>query len=1284
MMAVTRGNPVGKFLKRTFLTVLVATCLTGGYLGYVRAFRLFADQYHAFDPFTILGTDSKSSRETARLAQEAFGGTHWTTTSDQLKTFYDHQDGYVIFFQNSERQRDDGGESWRLTPFAAIWKASDDSLKTLTSDEATVFFDRSMKTTSSGRIVEAIVESQVEIRDNKGTPDNLEDDLRIGPLDHLVYQEDARTIRSNGPIRIEDQNALIQGVGLTLFLRANEEDSDGSGDFVGVRRVVLEREVAIDIHDVGTSSVLPGPSPTPRLTVSEPLDLMAADPNPGAPPNPVSLTCLGAMRLDFPKPRPDNVEADDKANDLPEPTHATFTRKVVVVQGTEETGTNQIDADELYLRFLPTDPPVVDPGQVVDSEQVVELPPVTRSDLGRGPLDDLALRYAEAKGHVVWLKSKSSGIEGQCRFLTYEKYPKELDKPERIEMKGENGSNIDVVYERPDEEGQPLELTRMVARELTILLDGPKNRPGSIFSRGPGHLEQRPDRESPIVQRADWAELLEIRDIDPSQTDSAADPNTNEASPLGKRIMLVGQPRLEHDDQGVMTAEGVIVAELSVDPHARVEPIVDPVASQIANELQTESEPSAIPASVGLLGTTNSQYRIDLFVAYDDVRFVAPHRAMVAEDKLQVKFIHEPPIAPEPGVLDGPPASDSPLANAEPSPDPAAPGDDATEQPAAIPEPNRQLLRAQDIWATVSHTPAGQDDWQIEEAMLRGRVDFAQDPPEGADDRQRVRIIGEAVDVRKVEDDRLAFLVSNNDPDRPRSTPESGSQPGDRLRRISDVEGRGDLRGKPPIRPVETRDVSPLDDEDGARDQAVVVVGNLAIWSRNLALDQSIDKAWSNGPGWIIVWGNPGRFIGGGLDRLVGPPEPDEPLVPTRIQWSDRMLFEGTPIDPDGTRRPARIQLLGRVQVATKGSRIDCDQLDAYLDQTVSLSSDLDLWRSLADRPQAQETTGTRQQSSEEGETSDEPRPQPELVYVYCQSDSGNVKILNEIYNEETGVLVEKQRLLGRRIYYDRRSDRFHIRGRGEVHLYARDGASETGTLLRGNPASGNSNSDPNDDGDIATRSLVLTMIEFQRQMDGLLGRGGLGDRAQLPDGYRRAEFLGDVVVNHAKVPNGGSVIVRDSPPEDNLRLTAQRLTVEQLALDRDPDDPRFQTRMFARGDVLAVDNQSQSSLSASRVQYDVEKELFRAVGDRANDVRIVQVDRPGAQPQTGSGRALWLNRKTGEWNWIGPDQLQLLVSKDRRFLEPADSQQQIERPTSPRFRMPSTDHRERADFNGR
>ena len=254
--------------KKAFQVVTAFVLLLAGYAGYVQLFALVVA--HVAPPRVppiLRGapSESETKRRAIRLAAGSFGPEHWSAAEDLPIRYYSSEKGYWMYAKEYERLND--GKRVRLRPFAIIWGRRDGKgLKTATSDEAVIDLDKAIGEVagpgdSAMHVVHAQISGDVRLRDNKGTPNILEDDLLIGPMPYVEYDEPSLQIRSDSDVVIQDRDMRITGFGLQIFLRPKEEG--GRSGFNGAKTAILKKNPDIVIQDVGQSGVLPGKAMAP-------------------------------------------------------------------------------------------------------------------------------------------------------------------------------------------------------------------------------------------------------------------------------------------------------------------------------------------------------------------------------------------------------------------------------------------------------------------------------------------------------------------------------------------------------------------------------------------------------------------------------------------------------------------------------------------------------------------------------------------------------------------------------------------------------------------------------------------------------------------------------------------------------------------------------------------------------------------------------------------------------------------------------------------------------------
>src|SRR5262249_18167698 len=188
------------------------------------------------------------------------------------------------------------------------------------------------------RIVHAQITGNVQIRDDRGTADGG-DDMVIGTLPYVEYDEPTLQVRSESDVVIQDRDMYVSGYELLIQLRPKDETDPTAkaGGFDGAKTAFLKKNVHVILHDSGRSGILPGNARAERDTSKRER-------------TPVDLRCAGPMQIDLPRPRlPVRVGPPPP----PDPTFARFKLNVVVLQAKPNQTPDQLNCDELKLTLLP-------------------------------------------------------------------------------------------------------------------------------------------------------------------------------------------------------------------------------------------------------------------------------------------------------------------------------------------------------------------------------------------------------------------------------------------------------------------------------------------------------------------------------------------------------------------------------------------------------------------------------------------------------------------------------------------------------------------------------------------------------------------------------------------------------------------------------------------------------------------------------------------------------------------------------------------------------------------
>jgi hypothetical protein len=1279
--------------KKAFQVVMTFGMLLAGYAGYVRVFALVAERLgSAGQPTAVfLGgpAESKTAAEARELAIRAFGKGHWAADDKLPIRIYDHDRGFWVYARGYKRHAD--GKKVEFFPFALIWKSGDGkSLKTATSDIAVLDFDKQLRMipqpgqSGAPRVVHARIEGDVRLRDDKGTADEA-DDLKIGPMTFLEYDEPTLKISGDDveTVVIEDQLYRITGQGLTIKLRPREQAAapvaaNAPTGFNGAETAYLNKNVHIVIADVGASGYLPGSSTAARRAGEKvPLDLRSD----------------GPMQIDLAKPRLQPRIGPPAPGG---PTVAQFFRNVEVLRGKPGVDRDQLNCDHLRLTLYPQDRDERDRGREERAKARAQRKP--GDDPLTEPVADLALRRAEATGHNVRLYSAAQGVKARCNELIYKKQlPEAADE---TYFRGDATSRLviektDIAREGPDR-GKATSYTVIRTVDATIFEDRRGNDYATIVARGPGEMETRPGPGKPVKHTARWGDQLFLQPVlDPSAKPAAVASAPASAAPgspspplppPARKLTLTGRPSFaDVPGQASLAARGVICVWL-----------------------RPRAQPAGATKGSGTAAATGA-YEIQELVAREDVRLRSPGKTLAARDFLDAKFEHMAGLL-NPASLAPKPAAPAPATT--PAPAPATPAESpAPKTPAPAPAPAKPAepearAVADRVWARVLVRPdgvpgaggagstvpgGGPGAGQIELAQLRGKVSVQQDPAEGK--TRGTEVSGEAVDLYNRGEGKTKFIVFNHDP--------TADPP-----RPADAPEAKNAAAKIPPAVVKSDEMS--------------IVGNV------IGLDQSTDEAWVDGQGAITQMTTRGLLS----DRAPAS-APDAPAnananananaqaqtrtpTPMTIWFAQGMKFNGRPTDAQGRPAPARAEFLKDVHAETEDASIDGrERMIVDFDRPIRLA-----------RPRTQ------------GQTQGQPvEPKPEIARIECVDD---VVVINVKLHPESKAVLEKQRIEGDRLVYDRQSGRFFVPGEGIVFLWQRDGrvpgAGGPGGL--GLPGAGagaaapirrrtitptagpdpdapraiqrvpvvGRNSNPTGEellldrvphGRGPSRSqvpvivpdfvtalppLMLTQIHFTHRMTGRIGSGRETDRTAR----READFHGDVEALRAQVDGPSTPLDFDRRPPRSQLISAGVLRVVSEP-PADTDDPNARPRNFLRAWDNAMVSADDKTIQADEITFDSLENKFWAYGHDGHEVVLAQQAEFGQAASVTHGTALMYNHKTGERKLVSPGSIAFVDSKTglRPAPAPPPPDPKVKRPKRRQFRN-LRGNIERKDFTGR
>lgn len=693
----------------------VCGLLVAGYFGYCRGFVLVAASLGAPRTVPIVPADPQpaaTQRHAMKLAEAAFGKGHWTCDPKKSYTYYDEARGYWMFFQNYApapgRRRID------FAPFAVISKSrGKQNLNTIQGTQAWVEFDKPFDLAKPGdepaKVVRARIEGEVRVRDDKGTRDNPGDDLTIGPMTWLEYNETTHELTTDSDIELREADIVATGLGARIVLRRPPpapapapvaaqppRPAGSSGGFHGVELVEIYKNIHISVENVGRTGIVPGGKSRG---------------------GPGDLTAEGPAEIRMPPPRP-----KDAPPAPPDPVIAVFYKNVIVRQGDPQQRPDRLLCDVLTLDLRPApEKPKAEPADApalakTDGAPAAEAPGTPPAD---DPMGGLALHRAEATGHQVWLESPVQGTTAFGNELHYERHAPE--SPDLVYFRGDKETRVEKInYARNDDTVGVVEsVDHIFTKDVTIYQGLNAGEPPTVIAGGPGRFETRPAAGGPPDVTAHWADRLVIRNVVKEPT---GEPR--------RAIVLTGNPQVASRTQGTL------------DARDRIEAYLKPRAAAPGDG--ATPEPSAGPARGSL--------QIDWMIAVNDVRMVtlseeaaagtAPggQRTLLLANRFEAVFA--PPAGPAPAAPAPPPPAAPPAPAAEPAP--PAEGEAAPDAAPPKAPPPAMIARADSGWAQIA-LASRQSKPELQKVFLRGGVDIHQDPEPGKARGTDIR--GDSVDL---------------------------------------------------------------------------------------------------------------------------------------------------------------------------------------------------------------------------------------------------------------------------------------------------------------------------------------------------------------------------------------------------------------------------------------------------------------------------------------------------------------------------------------------------------
>jgi hypothetical protein len=933
-------------VKKLVKMVTVLALLLGCYLGYVSAFSIVVTRLSAarkVENIAFTTQDSKSKKEAALRAREAFGPDHWAADDDLPERYYNSERGFWMYSQKDERIiEQDGirydGKRIILTPVAIIWRSRDGKdTKTVTADEGIIDFNQpfslNMKPNAEPLVVKyAQLIGNVLIRDDHGTPHDLSDDMVIGPLRRVEYDESKLQIKSDNDVVIVDHDTRITGRGMLIQLRPKSPQQPGghSSGFEGAQNAQLNENVYVIFKDVGKSGILPdsGKTKTAKNGKDElEINTQAGGKTGGerttkadqtAPePMPLDLRCDGHMLVTFPEPRLPVKEGPP----APAPTLVHFERNVVVRRGQLSKLPAQLNCDNLDLTLVQADKTALakgrqeqatgqgptsrrgptsgeaeaaDQGQTIDRGQTAVPGPTLAAAEGgqaaenraasqadgkpedKGVLGDLMLQRLKATGHAVWVQIPAEGLKIRMNELIHKvtgSAGQSLTLAHGDATRKIMIEKYDFTEERPEgadgpDSRKPQSVTHVWAVDATMEDSGGGMETSNLTAYGPGLLETRP-----VPSQADNP----LMNVPPDRTAVWQDLLLvrNLLGPdkkiVERRIVLKGRPKV-FDRVKEASLDSVELITAWLEPKPEGEKTTASTSTQTSKNEQADSGSSA----------KGNSFRIKRLLALRDAHLVAPSRHMTARDVLDAYFIEETPPANSqvavaqatPPATGNAPQSGASAANA-PAAGAAAEGQDTQtvqkdqkDQKEQPAEPNMVAL-ANRVEANIITTATKRDGKPRGNASSSSRSSTS-----SATSRPAGSTSTDPDDNYQVRDLRLFGTVSMHQDPEPGKTKGQDAY-GETLVLRNDGPGQAifNLYDRDP-----RQHVKPAAAPMPLRPHAKVITEDMTIEGETIGVNQKTDEAWTYGPGKLVQMTDRGLLS----DRTektekTKPNDPDEP-----------------------------------------------------------------------------------------------------------------------------------------------------------------------------------------------------------------------------------------------------------------------------------------------------------------------------------------------------------------------------------------------------------------------
>ncbi|MBS0203445.1 MAG: hypothetical protein JSS49_11135 [Planctomycetes bacterium] len=360
---------------RLLFTLATAACLTGVYAGYavmMRPWVVIPEMPAIAEPAQQMETHRPA--ENVRVAEAYLKNYHWVAQSKyMLRSGPD--EGRAFIYTRKWKHKEDDSRVLIFSPFAMVWRQKDkegrESAVSLHSESAQLKFQFGFEQFNSnpGRVVGAVLDGEVRI----AGPDGLEIEGK-----QFVFDESAPSLVSTNPVRFEYANHRGRGQSLNMKLIPAEGPPGQDRPHVfGIRTIRL------------------GSGRDPETQKFEHVQLDVRMPQQGQQ-QLAQIRCSG------------DLEYDVGSNT------AHFTQAVRAHQRTSGAGYDQLECDDLWLKFDPVRAIARPDDAVAQNKEQGESPAFQQLET------NLEFKRLIARGQTVSIVSTENNLHATMKCLTYD------------------------------------------------------------------------------------------------------------------------------------------------------------------------------------------------------------------------------------------------------------------------------------------------------------------------------------------------------------------------------------------------------------------------------------------------------------------------------------------------------------------------------------------------------------------------------------------------------------------------------------------------------------------------------------------------------------------------------------------------------------------------------------------------------------------------------------------------------------------------------------------------